>query len=142
MADVAQFPAPSHFAAGVSVVVGLPFEQVAALHCVPEGHFAHCPDTHCPVVPQPDWSCRAHIPCGSELAVMPTQVPRLPAMLQAWQALLQAVPQQTPWAHCPLPHWLLFEQGWPLGFVPQEPATPFIPQVLGATHCASLLQAA
>jgi len=37
---------------------------------------------------------------------------------------------------------LLFEQGWPLGFVPQEPATPFIPQVLGDTHCASLLQAA
>jgi hypothetical protein len=30
---------------------------------------------------------------------MPTQVPRLPAMLQAWQALLQVVPQQTPWAH-------------------------------------------
>ena len=54
VADVAQFPAPSHFAAGVSVVVGLPFEQVAALHCVPAGHFAHCPEMHCPVVPQPD----------------------------------------------------------------------------------------
>jgi hypothetical protein len=54
VADVAQFPAPSHFAAGVSVVVGFPFEQVAALHCVPEGHFAHCPETHCPVVPQVD----------------------------------------------------------------------------------------
>ena len=73
---------------------------------------------------------------------MPTQVPRLPAMLQAWQAVPQAVPQQTPWAHCPLPHWLLFEQGWALGFVPQEPATPYIPQLLGDTHCASLLQAA
>jgi len=54
VAEVAQFPAPSHFAAGVSVVVGLPFEQVAALHCVPEGHLAHCPETHCPVVPQVD----------------------------------------------------------------------------------------
>ena len=51
------------------------------------------------------------------------------------------MPQQTPWAHCPLEHWLLFEQGWPLGLVPQEPATLFIPQVLGSTHCASLLQA-
>ena len=73
--------------------------------------------------------------------MMPTQVPKLPAMLQEWQAVLQAVPQQMPCAHCALEHWLLFEQGWPLGFVPQEPATPFIPQVLGDTHCASLLQA-
>jgi hypothetical protein len=55
--------------------------------------------------------------------------------------VLQTVPQQTPWAHCPLVHWLLFEQGWPLGFVPHEPTTPFIPQVLGDTHCWSLLQA-
>jgi hypothetical protein len=54
VADVAQFPAPSHLAAGVSVVVGFPFEQEAALHCVPDGHFAHCPDTHWPVVPQVD----------------------------------------------------------------------------------------
>ena len=83
VAEVAQLPAPSHLAAGVSVVVGLPLEQVAALHCVPEGHFAHCPETHCPVVPQVACSCRPHIACGSELAVIPTQVPRLPAMLQA-----------------------------------------------------------
>jgi hypothetical protein len=55
--------------------------------------------------------------------------------------VLQTVPQQTPWAHCPLVHWLLFEQGCPLGFVPQEPTTPFIPQVFGETHCESLLQA-
>jgi hypothetical protein len=55
--------------------------------------------------------------------------------------VLQAVPQQTPWAHCPLAHWLLFEQGWVRGFVPQEPATPFIPQLFGDTHWASLLQA-
>ena len=54
VAGVAQLPAPSHFAAGVSVVVGLPFEQVAALHCVPAGHLVHCPEVHCPVVPQPD----------------------------------------------------------------------------------------
>jgi len=73
--------------------------------------------------------------------VIPTQVPRLPAMLQAWQAVLQAVPQQTPWAHTPLEQTLLFEQGWPLGFFPHEPATPFIPQVLGETHCVSSLQA-
>ena len=72
---------------------------------------------------------------------MPTQVPRLPAMLQAWQAVPQLVPQQTPWAHWPLEHWLLLEQGWPLGFVPQEPATLFMPQVLGDTHCESVLQA-
>lgn len=72
---------------------------------------------------------------------MPTQVPKLPAMLQAWQAVAQAVPQQIPWAHWPLAHWLLFEQDWPLGLGPQEPATPFIPQLLGDTHCVSLLQA-
>jgi hypothetical protein len=62
VAAVAQFPAPSHFAAGVSVVVGFPFEQVAALHCVPAGHFAHCPEMHWAVVPQVEASCGAHIP--------------------------------------------------------------------------------
>lgn len=54
VAAVAQLPAPSHFAAGVSVVEGLPLAQLAALHCVPEVHFVHCPAEHWPVVPQVD----------------------------------------------------------------------------------------
>ncbi len=96
VAGVAQSPAPSHFDAGVSNVGGVPFEQEAATHWVPEGHLAHCPDSHCPVVPQVDCACATHKDWGSELAVMPTQTPRLPAMLQAWQAVLQALLQQTP----------------------------------------------
>jgi hypothetical protein len=104
MAAVAQSPAPSHFAAGVSAVGGVPLEQLAAAHWVPEGHFAQTPASHCPVVPQVACACTAHSSCGSELAVTPAQTPRLPAMLQAWQAVLQAVLQQTPWAHCPLTH--------------------------------------
>jgi hypothetical protein len=61
----------------------LPLPQTAAWHCAPEGHFAHCPDWHCPVLPQVDCAVAPHIPCGSTLAVIPVQVPRLPAMLQA-----------------------------------------------------------
>jgi hypothetical protein len=62
-------------------------------------------------------------------------------MLQAWQAVLQALLQQTPCAHWPLAHWFAFEQGWPVAFLPQELATPPMPQVLGETHCVSLVQA-
>ena len=42
----AQSPAPSHFDAGVSMVDGLQLPQTAAWHWVPDGHFAHCPDSH------------------------------------------------------------------------------------------------
>ena len=124
----AQSPAPSHFDAGVSSVDGLPLAHTAAWHCVPDGHFAHCPDSHWPVLPQVDCDWAPHIPCGSTLAVMPTQVPRLPAILQAWQAVPQDELQQTPWAHWPLWHWLAEVQGCPFPFLPHE-LTPPIPQV-------------
>jgi hypothetical protein len=136
----AQSPAPSQIEAGVRPVEGAPLAQEAAWHCVPKGHFAHCPAWHWPVFPQVDWTCAPHIPCGSALAVIPTQVPRLPAMLQEWQAVLQALLQQTPCAHCPLWHWLAVEHGWPTGFLPHE-LTPPIPQEKGARHCESSEQA-
>jgi hypothetical protein len=91
-------------------------------------------------VPQVVCACAAHIPCGSELAVTPTQVPRLPAMLQAWQAVLQAELQQTPCAHWPLEHWFAFEQGCPLASLPHEYGTPPVPQLLGGTHCEPSVQ--
>jgi len=137
----AQWPAPSHFEAGVRLVDGVPLAQAAALHSVPEGQVAHWPAWHWPVLPQVVWACATQSPWGSALAVMPAQTPRLPAMLQAWQAVLQAVLQQTPCAHWPLWHWLADEQDCPLGFLPHELTTPSIPHVNGDTHCVSSLQA-
>lgn len=93
------------------------------------------------MVPQLDCAWIAHIPCGSELAVTATQVPAFPAMLQAWQAVLQALLQQTPCTHWPLKHWPAFAQGCPSAFFPHELATPAMPQVFGATHCVSLVHA-
>jgi hypothetical protein len=80
---VTQSPAPSHVEAGVIDVDGAPVEQTAALHLAPDGHLAHCPAWHWPVVPQVVCTWAAHRFWGSALAVTPTQTPRLPAMLQA-----------------------------------------------------------
>ena len=55
--------------------------------------------------------------------------------------MLQAELQQTPWAQNPLWHWLFAVQGEGIGFLPHELTTPPIPQLFGATHCVSSVQA-
>jgi len=65
------------------------------------------------------------------------QTPTAPETLQAWQASVQALLQQTPWAQYCLPsivytHSLAALQEAPMGFSPHEPLT----QVFGLTHWA------
>jgi hypothetical protein len=61
--------------------------------------------------------------------------------LQARQASVQALLQQTPWAQDPLAHSVLPEQLAPSRLRPHEPGTPPWPHRFGGTHSASLEQA-
>ncbi len=89
-----QAPLPSQFLAGVRV--DLPVGQEAATHSVPAGYFWQAPaPLHLPSVPQlaaPVSGQRA----SGVLFATGLQVPPLPCRLQATQAVLQAVSQQTP----------------------------------------------
>ena len=63
-----------------------------------------------------------HFPAGSEpLAATGEQVPAAPVSAQDIQVLVQALPQQTPWAQMVLLHSVPLEQTAPFGFSPQEP---------------------
>ena len=65
----------------------------------------------------------------------------VPGRLHAWQAVLQALLQQTPWAQWPVVHSLSAEQGWGGGLRPQLLIIPFMPQTLGLWHWAFVEQA-
>jgi hypothetical protein len=61
------------------------------------------------------------------------QVPRLPATLHAWHAVVHVLLQQTPSTQLPLRHWPSLEQVCPL--VSTHALAPLPPlQALGATH--------
>jgi hypothetical protein len=88
------------------------------------------------VVPQVDWVCAAHMPCGSAPLATLLQIPFVLGRLQAWHAVLHALLQQTPWAQNPLKHALPLEQGRPGPMRPQLLITPSMPQIFGLTHWA------
>ena len=62
------------------------------------------------------------------------QVPAVPARLQARQAVLQALLQQTPCEQKLLVHSDAAEHAAPKGLRPQLLTIPFMPQMAGATH--------
>jgi hypothetical protein len=65
------------------------------------------------------WSLQS--PAGSTVPLATlVQVPSVPDSAQDWQAPVQALSQQTPWAQKPLLHWLPAEQLAPLLDGPQE----------------------
>lgn len=133
-----QVPPPLHIPAGVRVdAVG----QLAGIHCVPAPQREQLPFEHRPVVPQVAAAWTAHLPCGSTPPATLVQLPVVPERLQAWQALLQELLQQTPWAQNPLAHSVAAEQAPPFGFRPQLLITPFIPQMLGGMQLLLVVQA-
>lgn len=132
-AGVTQVPVPLHVEGAVLVeAVG----QLGAAHWVPAGWRAHWPAAHWPVVPQVDAACTAHRLCGSGPVFTLLQVPAVPFRLQARQAVLHALLQQTPSAQNMLPHSALAPQGAPSGLRPQLLIMPFMPHVFGAMHWA------
>jgi hypothetical protein len=133
IAGVTQVPVPLHVDGGVRVDA---VEQLATMHWVPEAKRAHCPAAHCPVVPQVDCAWTAHSRCGSAPLLTLLQFPVVPARLQAWQAVLQALLQQTPCAQKLLAHSVAAEQTAPNAFNPQLLIIPFMPQMFGEMHCA------
>jgi hypothetical protein len=130
-AGVTQIPAPSHAAGGVRVDA---LAQLAGLHCVPATQRAHCPPAHWPVVPQVACAWAAHRPRGSAPLLTLVQVPAVPARLQARQAVLQALLQQTPCEQKLLVHSAAAEHAAPNGLRPQLLTMPFMPQNAGAMH--------
>ncbi|MEP6654344.1 MAG: hypothetical protein ABJA82_13360 [Myxococcales bacterium] len=63
------------------------------------------------------------------------------ALAQLWQAPPQLLLQQTPSTQKLLEHSAAAEHLAPSGLRPQLLMSPFMPQVLGATHCALDVQA-
>jgi hypothetical protein len=75
-----------------------------------------------PVLPQVPLA--AQRPCGSATVLATfVQVPKLPEMLQAWQAPQPAVGlalQQTPSMQAPLPHSWLLKQATPMALTARQ----------------------
>jgi hypothetical protein len=92
---------------------------------------------HFPVVPQVFESVALQMPCGSAALSTGEQVPNFPFRLQALQAPVHAVLQQTPCAQWPEPHSLSAEQSLPMGPGPHE----LLLHEFGATHWLSFVQA-
>ena len=133
---VTQVPVPLQVDGGCRVdAVG----QLAATHCVPDARTAHCPAAHWPVVPQVACAWTAHMPCGSAPLFTLVQMPFVAGKLQAWQAVLHALLQQTPCAQKLLRHSLPAEHVAPGGLRPQLLIIPFMPQTRGDTHWASVV---
>lgn len=121
--------------------MNVPETQLAAPQAVPLGYFWQAPAWQRPLVPQlvAPWSL--HIPAGSALPVATfVHVPSVPDSAHDWQAPLQALSQQTPWAQKPLLHWSADEQVVPLLALPHE-FGPTWPHTLGGRHWLSAVQA-
>ncbi|MES1205989.1 MAG: hypothetical protein ABUS79_08625, partial [Pseudomonadota bacterium] len=103
-AGVAHFPPPLQVAAGVNVFV--PAGQLAPLQAVPDGYSWHAPaPSHLPSVPHEAAPWSTHEPAGSGMpAGTLRHCPTEPASAHDLHAPLQAVAQQTPWAHTPDAH--------------------------------------
>ena len=86
------------------------------------------------MVPHVDCAWAAQSPRGSAPLLTLAQVPTVPARLQARQAVLQALLQQTPCEQKLLAHSDAAEHVAPIGLRPQLLTIPFMPQVAGATH--------
>jgi hypothetical protein len=79
--------------------------QLPAAQTVPWAYLRQAPaPSHIPSLPQLVAPSSAHSLAGSVPAGTGEQVPTLPAMLQASQAPMQALSQQTPSAQIPLEH--------------------------------------
>ena len=138
-AGFTQVPAPSQ--ADPPVKVPVPDGQLAAPQKVPEGYFWQAPAWQRPSVPQLFCPWSLHMPAGSTVPVGTlVQVPCVPESAHDWQAPLQRLSQQTPWAQMLLLHWLSPEQLVPLLAGPHE-FGPFEPHRLGARHWVSVVQA-
>jgi hypothetical protein len=116
-----QVPDPVQLAAAVYVDP----VQDAVRHDVEDDAWVQAPlPLHVPVLPQVPFAAqppRGSLPPAATLA----QVPRLPAMLQAWHVPQVAVPQQTPSMQLPLVHWLALVQVAPLASLAwQVPPVP------------------
>jgi hypothetical protein len=118
--------------------------QVIVVRELAEAHWA-APQTlplrsraHAPAPSQPfEQASSLHAPPGSAPPRgMFEQVPSRPATAQDMQVVLQAVPQQRPWAQMLLMQSAALVHRAPFGRLPQSPAV----QTLGAVHCESLPQ--
>jgi hypothetical protein len=94
---------------------------------------------HAPVFPH--GGAEAHCPVGAAVpAAMFAHIPRLPAMLHAWQVGQVALPQQTPLTQLPLMHWLPAVHTRPFGFSAQLRLGAVPWQVYGARQSPSAVQ--
>jgi len=135
-ADGWQAPAPSQMGAGVTLKKPL---HVAAPQAVPAARTAQAPARHIPVWPQGDCALAAQTPWGSGVpSLTARQVPTLPPTLQAVQAPLQVVSQQTPCAQWVELHSEPALHAWPLFLSPHEPLV----QTKPAAHSALVEQLA
>lgn len=92
--------------AQLAATVSTPLLQEAARHCVATPGYAQAlalDPLQAPPHTDPSEEQAGREPCGAPAATV-VQVPRLPATSQAWHWPLQAVSQQRPSTHWPLPH--------------------------------------
>jgi len=131
-----QLPLPSHCLAGVNV--DIPVGHDAGTHSVPAGYCWQAPvPSHWPSVPQLPAPLSGQRASGVLFATG-LHVPTVPCKLQATQALLQALLQQTPWAQFPLAHSTPLAHCAPSGLRPQDPFVHTLPaeQSASAVHVA------
>ena len=118
LAAAVQLP-PLHTLASTTAVPSAWQRPVA--HTVPSGWLRQAPlPSHSPSGPQVAEGCDGHWPgsTGASPSGTGEQVPIRPGTLQAWQVPRQALLQQTPSTHLPLPHSSWQPQAWPLSFLP------------------------
>jgi hypothetical protein len=124
-----QVPAPLQVRAELAVVP----VQLAAAHCVPDAYRRQPPEpSQKPSVMQPAAPASVHWFKGSCPAGTLVHVPMLPLSAHDLQFELQAVAQQTPWAHTPLVHSLPAAQAVPFVFFVHTPPL----QMLGLLQSA------
>jgi hypothetical protein len=117
----------------------VPFAQLGWVQTAPAGYLRQLPDPlHVPSLPQLPTPSSLHVPFGSAPpAGTAAHTPWVPGSAHEKQTPLQAVLQQTPWAHTLLVHSPSFAHSAPFGFVPHE----FDVQTFGAEHCVLAEQA-
>jgi len=123
--------------AAVNTVV--PVGQVEPRQVVPCTYFWQTPlPSHLPSFPQVAAPASLQVPCGSDAPrATLVQVPSVLERAHDWQAPVQALLQQIPWAQNPLPHSAAAAQEAPLVLRPHELAL----QLLGVLHWSLVAQA-
>jgi hypothetical protein len=125
-AGIVQVPAPSQVPSAVKVspVIG----QLAFAQAVPCGYFWQAPAWHLPSFPHEVCPLSVQSAAGSGSPVgTAVHSPIVPVIAHEKHDPVQAVAQQTPWAHWPDLHSVPVEQNAPFGLRPHEAWTHTLP---------------